>query len=170
MQGEGVRRVRIAGYLSCAAAVLGLSLLSPALAQATETTRAEYVSQAEPICKANTKANDRILSGVKTEIKKNELKPAAAQLSKASSALKETLAELRAVPQPPADHARLARWLGYAKIEAELFQSAAKKLKESNKFGAEAMVLRLNNNATLANNTVVEFDFRYCRFEPAKFL
>jgi len=170
MQGEGVRRVRIAGCRSCAAAVLGLSLLSPALAQAAETTRPEYVAQAEPICKVNTKANERILSGVKTEVKKNELKPAAAQLSKASSALRGTLDELRTVPQPPADHARLGKWLGYVKTEAELFQSAAEKLRENNKFGAEAMVLRLSNNATLANNTVLEFGFHYCRFEPAKFL
>jgi hypothetical protein len=170
MQGEGVRLMRIVGYCSWAVVVLALALPGAALARATETTRPEYVAQVEPICKANTKANERILSGVKTEVKKNDLKPAAAQLSKASGALKETLAELWAVPQPPADRARLGRWLGYVKTEAELFQSAAKKLKENNKFGTQAMALRLNNDATLANNTVLEFDFHYCRFEPARFL
>jgi hypothetical protein len=149
--------------------VAGAVLATASLALATETTRAEYVAQVEPICKANTKANERILKGVEAEVKHNKLKPAATQFSKASTALKKTLAQLKAVPQPTADKAKLTKWLGYVKTEAELFQSTAKKLKAGDKAGTEKMSLRLHHTAELANDTVLSFNFTYCRFEPSKF-
>lgn len=160
--------MRTAGSSVCALALALVAFGAP-LARATETTRPEYVAAVEPICQANTKANELILGGVKAEVKQGKLKLAAGQFSKAGSALEKTLAELRDVPQPTADRARLARWLGYVKTEAELFQSTAKKLKSGDKVGAEAMALRLSNNATLANNAILSFDFHYCRFEPSRF-
>lgn len=149
--------------------VAGAVLATASLALATETTRAEYVAQVEPICKANTQANERILKGVKTEVKQGKLKPAAKQFSKASTALEKTLGQLKAVPQPAADQAKLTKWLGYVKTEAELFQSTSKKLASGDKVGAQAMVIRLTHNANLANDTVLSFNFTYCRFEPSKF-
>ena len=150
-------------------ATIALVLATASLALATETSRVEYTAVAEPICKTNTQANERIFKGVKAEVKKGKPGPAARQFSKAASALKQTIAELKAVPRPPADAARLARWLGYAKTEAELFSSTAKKLKAGDKTGAEAMVIRLTHTANLANDQVLAFNFRYCHLEPSKF-
>jgi hypothetical protein len=150
-------------------AVLALALLAVPLAEATETTRAEYTTRVEPICKANTQANEKILDGVRAEVKKGKLGPASKQFTRASAALKKTLGQLKAVPQPAADEARLAKWLGYVKTEAELFGSTAKKLAAGDKGGAQAMVIRLTHNANLANNQVLGFDFTYCRFDPSKF-
>lgn len=149
--------------------VVAVFLATASLAMATETTRAEYAATVEPICKANTQANERILKGVKTEVKQGKLKLAAQRFAKASTALKKTLTQLKAVPQPAADQARLTTWLGYVKTEAELFQSTSKKLASGDKMGAQAMVIRLTHNANLANNQVLAFDFTYCRFEPSKF-
>lgn len=156
-------------YRVFAVVVLALALGGAALAQATETTRSEYVAAVEPICRANTKANERILSGVRSEVKQGKLKLAARRFTRAADALEKTLKELKAVPQPAADQARLAKWLRYVKIEAELLQRIAKKLKAGDKVGAQALVVRLTHNANLANNTVLAFDFRYCRFNPSKF-
>jgi len=144
-------------------------LATASLAFAIETTRAEYTTQVEPICKANTQANEKILKGVRGEVKQGKLGPASKQFTRASAALKKTLRQLRAVPRPAADEARLAKWLGYVKTEAELFGSTAKKLAAGNKVGAQAMVIRLTHNANLANNQVLGFDFTYCRFDPSKF-
>ena len=152
------------------AAIAVLAILATAsLALAAETTRAEYVAAVEPICKVNTKANERILGGVRAEVRKGKLKPAARQFAKAASALKGTLAELKAVPRPAADQAKLAKWLKYVGAEASLFESTAKKLRSGDKVGAEAMVIRLTHNANLANNLVAAFEFEYCRFEPSRF-
>lgn len=153
-----------------AVVVLGLALGGAALAQATETTRAEYVAAVEPICKANTKDNERILSGVRAEVNRGKLKPAARRLMRAAAALQKTLTELRAVPQPAADQPRLAKWLRYVKIEVELLRRIGKKLKAGDEAGALALRQRLDQNANLGNSTVLAFSFRYCRFDPSKFI
>jgi hypothetical protein len=156
-------------YAVYVATAVAMALLAVTTAAAVETTRLEYKEAVEPICKANTKANERILAGVRAKVKKSKLKPAAAQFAKASRALKRTWRELGAVPQPTADQARLAKWLRYVKTEADFFQRTAQKLKSGDKTGALAMVIRLEHNAKQANNQVLPFEFRHCKFEPSKF-
>jgi hypothetical protein len=134
-----------------------------------EPTRDTYTAAVEPICRANTQASQRILKGVRQEVRAGRLKPAAAQFAKASAALGRALAQLRAVPEPAADRARLAKWLAYLKAEVELFAATAKKLKAGVKAGAEAVVLRLTHNAERANLQVLPFEFRHCRFDPPRF-
>jgi hypothetical protein len=149
-------------------ALLCLAMAIPAAALGP--SREEYVASVEPICQANTEANERILAGAKGEVRHGQLDQAAARLAAAGRALAVTLRELRAVPEPSADRPRLEIWLGYARTEAELFARAAAQLRADKKYAAESTVLRLNNNATLANNKVLEFEFDYCRFDPARFL
>jgi succinylglutamate desuccinylase len=149
--------------------VLVWALLAVPFAQATEVTRESYKEAVEPICKTNTEANEKILKGVRAEFKAGKLKVAAGRFSHAATALKKTVKQLKAVPQPTADEAKLAKWLKYVEEEANLFQRTAKKLRANDKAGAQAMVIRLTHNANQANNQVLGFEFRYCRFEPSKF-
>jgi hypothetical protein len=144
-------------------------LLAVAAPSAMAITRDEYKAQVEPICKTNSEANDRILKGVRQEVKQNKLKPAGAKFIKASNALKGTYNQLKAVEQPTADVAKLTKWLGYVKTEADLFNSAGKALKAGNKSKAQKFVNKLTTNANQANATVLTFNFRYCRFEPSKY-
>jgi hypothetical protein len=160
-------RLRSPLLASCAL-VLAVCALTP-LAFATETTRAQYTEMVEPICKTNTKANERILQGVEKEVRQGKLKPAAAKFSKAAAELKKTLGQLRSVPPPPADKARVKEWLGGVKLESELFAAVAKKLDAGQKGAAEHMVALLNSNANKTNNVMLPFEFRYCRLEPSKF-
>jgi hypothetical protein len=125
-------------------------LVSVPLALATEVTRETYVAAVEPICKANTQASEKILKGVKAEVKAGKLAPAAAQFTKAAKALKQTLTELKAVPQPKADKSKLTKWLTYIKGEAELFERTATKLKAGDKAGAQRMAILLTHQANLA--------------------
>jgi hypothetical protein len=152
-----------------AIATLVLGLLCASAAPAAEVSRDEYKEAVEPICKANTKANERILATVRGEVKAGKLKPAAAKFVKASTELKRTLGELEKVPRPTADEARLKNWFRLVKGEAELFATAGKKLKSGDKPGAEHIVSKLSQNANKANLEVLPFGFRYCRLEPAKF-
>jgi hypothetical protein len=123
----------------------------------------------EPICKTNTEANQKILKGVRAKVKAGRLKAAAKQFEAAAKALARTQVQLAAVPQPPGDAAKLAKWLAHVKTEAELFQATADKLAANQKTAAQAMVVRLTHNANLANNQVLAFEFTDCRFEPSKF-
>ncbi len=143
--------------------------LSASLAIAAETTREEYRAAVEPICKANTKANEKILKGVRGEVRKGELKPAARQFAAAGRALKKARRELAAVPQPASDQARLGKWLGFVEAEVELFEKAAQELKAGNKLAAERTAVLLTREANRANNEVLGFEFDYCHGEPSKF-
>lgn len=143
--------------------------LFTSMAYAAEISRDEYKAKVEPICKTNSKANEKILKPVRKLVKQGKLKPAAARFTKASAALKKTLAQLKAVPQPSADEARLAKWLGYVKTEANLFSQAAKKLKAGKKGAAQKVVNKLTSTANQANATVLSFEFRSCRLEPSKY-
>jgi hypothetical protein len=154
--------------LLATAAALLLLLVAP-VTMAAAPTRDEYRAQVEPICKANTRANERIFAGVRRQVKEGRLRAAAGQFSKAARALKTALNEIRSVPQPTADQARLGRWLGYVKAEVELFERVAKKLRSGDKVGAQTLVVRLTHTANLANNQVLVFEFNYCRLNPSRF-
>jgi hypothetical protein len=150
-------------------AVVFAVLVAVASAVAAEASRAEYREAAEPICKVNTKANERILGGVKAEVRHDKLKTAAAKFAKAATALKQTQRQLEALPQPAGDRARLGKWFAYVSSEVSYFEAIANKLRAGKKGAAEQYVSRLTVTATQANNAVLPFEFDYCRFEPSRF-
>jgi hypothetical protein len=151
-------------------ALAATSLLAMAqLAFAADISRDEYKTQVEPICQENSKANERILKGVRKMVKDGKLKPAATKFEKAGKALQGTYNQLKGVPQPTADESKLAKWLSYVKEEASLFGKVAKKLRAGQKGAAQSLVNKLTSNANKANSLVLAFNFRYCKFEPSKF-
>jgi hypothetical protein len=157
-------------FAALSAFVLTVSMLAAPFAEATEVTRESYKAAVEPICKHNVEADKQILKGVKGKVNQGKLKPAAAQLTKAAAALEKAVKQLKAVPQPTADEAKLAKWLKYTNEEVGLLRSTAKKLKAGDKAGAARMQARLTNTANKANNEVLAFEFKYCHVEPNKFL
>jgi hypothetical protein len=169
MRGKTMKRTLIGSMGPAALAALAL-LLAAALALGAEPTRESYTAQVEPICKKNAASNERILDGVKAEVRAGKLKPAATRFAKAASALKKTLAQLEAVPRPSADKAKLTSWLGYIKTEAELFERTAAKLEAGDKTGAESLTTKLTQTVNLANLQVLAFEFRYCHAEASQFV
>lgn len=149
------------------AAVVAL-LVSAPVALADE--RSDYVAKVEPICKANTEANTRILKGVKGQVQKGELVPAGRRFIKASSALGKAVNQIAAVPQPPTDAVKLTKWVGYLKSEKTYLQQIGQALKAENKFKAQKLAVKLNNNNNKANNTVISFGFDECRIDSSRFI
>lgn len=148
--------------------VLSLVLVVP-VSVAAAPTRDEYKAKVEPICKTNTKANERILAGVRQQVQQGKLKAAGGKFSKAAAALKTAVNQIRGVAQPSEDQARLAKWTKYLKQQVELFERVAKKLKSGDKAGAQSMIVQLTRTANQANNQVLPFEFEYCRLDPSKF-
>jgi len=171
MGSRGRNPVGKKSFAALSAFVLVVSLLAAPFAEATDQTeeRAAYKEKVEPICKTNVKANERILKGVKGKVTHGKLKPAATQFTKAANATHKALAKLKKVPQPSADKATLGKWLKYIQEEEGYFRKIAKKLKAGDKNGATAMQIRLQSTANKANNTVIAFEFKYCRVEASKF-
>lgn len=147
-----------------------VALLAAVPSSAAEQTPEGYKEAVEPICKTNTEANEKILKGVRQKVKSGKYDAAAKQFTGAAKALKKARTQLLAVPKPAEDATRLTKWLGYAKTEAELFETIAKKLHDDEATGAQKMVVRLVSTAKQANNQVLDYEFRYCRFQPSKFI
>lgn len=148
--------------------VLAAALAAP-LASAAELTRDEYVARVEPICKTNVEANVKIFKGAKEEVKAGELKQASTHFLRAATALDKTIRQLKAVPQPAADGAKLSKWLGYLKTESGYFQKIGRALAANDKYKAQNLSVKLNRNSNLANNSVLAFGFNYCRIDSSRF-
>jgi hypothetical protein len=144
-------------------------LLAAPLASAEELSREEYVARAEPICKTNVEANKRIFKGAKGEVNAGELKKASKHFSRAATAFAGTIAQLEAVPRPPADEAKLAKWLDYLRAGKGFIGEIGIALARGDKRKAESVSVKLNRNSTRANNAVLGFGFDYCRIDPARF-
>jgi hypothetical protein len=153
----------VALFVAALVAVAAFAATSP------DQTRESYVAQAEPICKKNTKSNEQILDGVRGKIKKGQLNVAAGQFTKASTAFGKAVTQLKAVPQPVADAAKLAKWLGYLGDEKKLLGEIGKALKAGKKSQAQTLSVKLTHNGNLANNAVLGFEFDYCLIDSSKF-
>jgi hypothetical protein len=163
--------MRTRGSIFAAVCALALVVAVPlAFAETTqEEARSQYKAAVEPICRENAKANDHILAGVATKVRKGKLKAAGRQFVRASTALRATLRQLLAVPRPEADAQRLTEWLKRVGDEATLLRKVGKALEAGQRRKAESMVARLQSGARLTNAIVVSFGFHYCRFEPSKY-
>ena len=146
------------------------ALLGAVPSVAAEATRESYVEAAEPICKANNEANDKIFQGVRAKVKAGKLDAASRQFFAAARALKRTRAQLLQVPKPSADAVLLTKWLGYVKKEIDLFEAVGRKLAKGEAGAANRMVVRLVSNARQTNNLVHAFGFRYCEFPISKYV
>lgn len=154
--------------------ILLTALISVALGAvpslAAETSREDYVAAVDPICKANTEANEKILRGVRAKVKAGKLDAASRQFKAAARALKATHAQILVVPKPTADASRLTKWLATIKTEIGLFEAAGNKLAKGELTAAQKMVIRLTTVARQANNQVLPMEFFHCRFQPSKFV
>ena len=147
-----------------------LLLVGTASAPALEPVQREYREAVEPICKRNTEANETILKDVRKHVREGKLKLASHQLFGAAKALRHTREQLLKVPKPAEDAARLTKWLKGVRTEVELLEATGRKLAHGEKSAASRLVVRLDSNARRTNDLVLDYEFRYCRFQPSKFL
>lgn len=161
----GIGRTRVAA----AAAAFAIAVSLGATAFAADITREDYAARAEPICKVNTQANKKIFKGVQGMVNRNKLGPASKRFKRASASLRRTINRLAALPQPTGDEARLAKWLKHLKIQRNFLAKIGKALSAGNKFQAQSFIFRLRRNGNLANNTVLAFEFNFCRIDPSRF-
>jgi hypothetical protein len=149
-------------------------LLLAASARAEEApTRAEYVERVEPICQANTEANQRILEHVKAKARSRSaktVKEAGIQFVQASAAFGAAEKKLEAVARPPADDARLLKWFKHLDIVKTNLSNLGKALKADQKILAAHEKIRLERASNAANNVSFVFDFNYCRLSASSFI
>ncbi len=160
------------GTLLMALTLAVLALLAPAGASAEEgvpPTREEYVAQVEPICQANTEANERILENAKFRAQHGKMKQAAKQFIHASAAFGATVEKIAAVARPPADEPRLLKWFKFLKIVTKNLHEVGTALREEDKIRAAHEGIRVQRSSNAANNVGFVFRFTYCRISASRF-
>jgi hypothetical protein len=156
--------------LGTLAAVLVAAFAVAPLAWGGEApTRASYVAQVEPLCKANTEASQRVLTGASGRIKKRELKPAGRQFVRASATFGHGIRQIVAVPRPPADEARLEKWFKYLRIVKGRLFALGRYLEAEERLRATHGKIALERSANAANNVSFVFGFHYCKLSRANF-
>ena len=156
---------------AAAAALLTTALLAGGALAVTspDQTREGYVAKVEPICKTNTKTTERLLGGVKKQVQEGKLKAASGKVASAASSSRKTVTQLKQVPQPVADAAKLGKWIGYLEKEQKLLSELSKALKAEKKPRVQQLTLKLAHNGNQANNTVLVFEFDYCLIPTDQF-
>jgi hypothetical protein len=149
--------------------LLACALIPPVAAPALVGPRAEYRDQVEPICERNEAANRHILRGVRSKVRRGDVKPAGRQLIRAAAALRGALSELRKVPRPAADAQRLSAWLAQIANQATMLNRAGRALIAGDRHRAGNLVTKLSNGARKGNALVVGFEFDHCRLDPSRY-
>jgi hypothetical protein len=165
-------RHRLARSARALALTLAATAIFAAAAMATTSptqTRATYTEAVEPICKTDSQANERLLHGVRKQIKAGGLKPASGRFARAAAAFEKGTKQIAAVPQPVADAGRLNEWVGLLRNETKILRNISKALAAGKKGAATHESAVLSQNGTKANATVLPFEFHYCKIEQSRF-
>jgi hypothetical protein len=152
------------------AAALGAALLLAGTASAAEApTREEYVAKLEGICKPDAEATQRAMKGARNDIGAERLAVAADKFAKVASIFGSTVKAISAAPRPPADAAKLEKWLGYLKAQQSYLRQITTQLRAGHTTQAQRLTARFIHNGNLANNVVLAFGFNYCSFKFSRY-
>jgi hypothetical protein len=158
------------GTLRIALAIVAATLLVAGIARAEEgPERNAYVAQVEPICQANTEANETILRNVRQKVRNGRLKEAGKQFIHASAAFGAAVDKIAAVPRPPADEERLLKWFKFLRVVQADLRKLGKALKAGDKILATHETIRVERASNAANNVSYVFEFHYCHLSRSRF-
>lgn len=146
-----------------AAVAVALLAIAP-LAHGEEQTRETYKTQVEPICQANREANERIMSGARDRVNKNDLIPAGRQFIRVSESFGGLIKQLKPVQVPPADDHRIDRWMNSMQLLKQRLRNVGKYYKAEEKIKATHESILAERSGLSANNISIVFHFHYCRF------
>ncbi len=146
------------------------ALLGGAVAAAAEApTRTEYVQRLEGVCRPDAAKTQVAMRGARADLRAERLSAAAAKFAKASRIFGGTVKEIAAVPRPPEDAKKLARWFGYLKRQESYLQQITAQLRAGRAIKAQRLTARFIHSGNLANNVVLAFGFDYCSFKFSRY-
>lgn len=147
-----------------------LALLGATVAVAAEPpTRAEYVAQLEGVCKPDATATQVAMRGARADLQAERLPVATAKFAKATRIFGGTVKKIAAVPRPPDDEARLAKWFSYLNRQESYLQRITAQLRAGRAIKAQRLTARFIHSGNLANNVVLAFGFNYCSFKFSRY-
>lgn len=157
--------------LLCAAALAAAPAAGAQAPVAPEAgpTRDEYRVRVEKICKRDSERGKRILKGAQQRINKGDFTPAGKQFLRASGAFGGAVGQIGEVARPPADDARLRKWIGFLHILRSRLREVGQALLGGDRIKINHATIRAERTGNAANNVSFPFEFKYCRFTRSRF-
>jgi hypothetical protein len=150
--------------------VVTMALLGGTAAAAAEPpSRAEYVSRLEAICKPDALATQTAMRGARGDLQAERLGVATEKFAKATRIFGGTVKKISAVPRPPADEAKLAKWFTLLGRQESYLQQITAQLRAGKAIKAQRLTARFIHSGNLANNVVLAFGFNYCSFKFSRY-
>ena len=151
-------------------AFIAFALLFAASAPAAEApTRDEYVERLETICKPDNEATQRAMKGARADVRAERLAVAAGKFAKASTIFAGTVREMKQVPRPAADQAKLKRWFGYLEDQEGYLGGVTAQLRAGRAVKAQRLIARFIHSGNLANSVILPFGFESCEFKFSRY-
>src|SRR6476659_4939976 len=147
-----------------------VSMGAAAMAPAAETpTRDEYVQQLEAVCKPDQLAIQKTMKGSRADIQAERFQAAAQKFGKASGIFDSTMSEIKPVPRPTGDTAKLSKWFGYLTRQQSYMHQIVAQLRKEQAIKAQRLTARFIHVGNLANNVVLACGCSWCAFKFSRY-
>jgi len=126
-------------------------------------TRAQYVANAEKICKKDTLAINHVNKSTNKNLKKGDNKKAGQSLLKGAGIFRKGVGKIARLTRPPADAALLGRWIKSLRIDVKLFARLGHAVGAHGVGSPTPRVLKQSGkHGTKTNQIVNGFGFHFC--------
>ena len=145
--------------------LIGLAAAALLLAVGTahaQSTRDQYIAQADPICAGSMHAEARALRGVPSDLKKGRLKRAGAKFRAAGSEISNGIDELAALEAPPEDGALISSWLGSLRGEIPIINRFSRALSKGQAGKVGKSYKQLKASVGTSEGLVQGYGFTVC--------
>jgi len=159
-----------AGFVAALAALACSVGAGAAGAESTPAhERAEYVERLESICKPRAQATQRVMRGVRQDVRQERIATAARKFARGTRLFDQTVTLMKPVPRPAADVETLKRWFTYLGQQETYLQGITLDLKAERTIKAQRLTARFIHTGNLANDVVLAYGFNYCSFKFSRF-
>jgi hypothetical protein len=125
-------------------------------------TRAEFVAQADPICREGNRESRPYFRKVARKVRKDELPAAGRNLIRAERIQIRTGRKLAELEPPPADADRIDRWLTLVRRGVRRAIASGQALKRGDLDSASELIDRADRQIAKGRRQVRNFDFEVC--------
>ena len=139
-------------------AVLVISVLVAASPASAETTRAQYIAQADPICLGSIQSSNTALAGFLPAIKHADFKKAGRKFRNAATAYNNGVNSLAGLEMPAADSGLLGGWIQALRAEYPLMNNYAKAIASAKPKRVAHLGVQLLQASAYATGIVHEYD------------
>lgn len=136
--------------------------LIAASSASAETTRAQYIAQADPICATSLLGQNSALQGFLPDVKRGDLKKAAGKFRHAVPFFSAGVERLATLEPPAADTALIGTWLQALRAEVPMLKRYAKALAGKDVRRLRRVTRQYLNAAAYSSGLVRDFGFQVC--------